>query len=212
MEWRWWLRAKWNGRNDRQPEHQGRFGNNNNNWGESALEERLLEVIDRRTRNHVGATGSRGTRANDIDDSPIREKISLSRRNSRRNVRTRTTESLCEDFPPLSKERPREDHENHQSCTSRREGNDINRTWDHEIEALRKKIESLERERNGEQVNKPLRFWNHRGKFKKRGSGPGRPKQTPDKQHGHESLHKKSYGNYMGLRRTIGSIERFREE
>ena len=67
-------------------------------------------------------------------------------------MRTRTTESLCEDFPPLSKERPREDHENHQSCTSRREGNDINRTWDHEIEALRKKIESLERERNGEQV------------------------------------------------------------
>jgi hypothetical protein len=147
-----------NGRNDRQPEHQGRFGNNNNfdsrnnNRGDRAFEERVLEVIERRTRNHAGATGSRGPRANDTDDSPIHERISLGRRNSRRNVRARTNESPREDSPPLSRERPREDHANHQSWTSPREGNDINRTRDHEIEALRKKIESLERERNGEQV------------------------------------------------------------
>ena len=34
----------------------------------------------------------------------------------------------------------------------------------------------------------------------------------PPEPSGHASLHKRSYGNYMRLRRTIGSTERFRED
>ena len=86
-------RSDRNGRNEWQPEQ--RYGNNNNsysrnnNGGDRALEKRVIDVIDRRTRNQSGAPGNRGLRANDFDDSPIHERISLGRRNSRRNVRAR---------------------------------------------------------------------------------------------------------------------------
>ena len=176
-------RAERNNRNvSRQPEQQGRYannyynnyGDNQNNRGDRAVEERVLEAIERRTRNNVVATNSyRGPRAND-KDLDIHEKISLSRRNSRRNMRNRN-DSPGEDFPPLGREhprddrtnqrgqmspregndnneRPREDHLNQQNRSNPREGNDNNRAKDNEIEALRRRIASLQRERtNGEQ-------------------------------------------------------------
>ena len=182
----WNDRAERNSRNvreDRQPEQHGRYANNHyndnnnhNNRGDRAVEERVLEAIDRRTRNYVAATnGVRGPRANDRD-LDIHEKISLGRRNSRRNMRIRN-DSPGEDFPPLERERPRddrtnqrnhmspregndrnerprEDHPNQQNRPNPREGNDNNRAKDNEIEALRRRIASLQRERtNGEQVS-----------------------------------------------------------
>ena len=121
----------------------------------------------------TATNGARGPRANDRD-LDIHEKISLERRNSRRNVRMRNV-SPGEDFPPLERERPREnntnqrnhmnpregndhnerpreDSANQQTRPNPREGNDNNRAKDNEIEALRRRIASLQRDRtNGEQ-------------------------------------------------------------
>ena len=169
-----WNRAERNNRNTREPEQNNRYSNNysnyNNNRGDRAVEERVLEAIDRRTRNQGAPTNDvRGPRANDRD-LDIHEKISLGRRNSRRRLRN---DNPGEDFPPL--ERPREDRNNPRNLLSPREGSDRNgspredhlnqqnqpisregkdRAKDNEIEALKRRIASLQRERtNVEQVS-----------------------------------------------------------
>ena len=62
-----------------------------------------------------------------------------------------TTSVPEKDFPPLTRERPREDNVNQHNRESPREGNGSD-PRDREIESLRRKIDTLERSRKGEQV------------------------------------------------------------
>ena len=116
-----------------------RLVNNNNsfNTGDDQAQRRVIEVIERRNNNPTG----RGPRANN-NNQPLHEKIALSRRNSRRNL-ANNDDSPREDFPPLRRE-TRDD----QQLTNRMDDTGRERSRNNEIEALRRRIDALQRERN----------------------------------------------------------------
>ena len=130
-------RSRWN---EGQP-RQGHAADYNNSYARNTSDDqaqrRVIEVIERRTNNQT----NRGPRATLNNQPPIHEKIALSRRNSRRNL-ARNDESPREDFPPLR----RETHEDPQR-TNRMEDAGRERSRNNEIEALRKRIDALQRER-----------------------------------------------------------------
>ena len=137
-------RSRWN---DRQP-----VANNNNtytrNTNDDQSQQRIIEVIESRNnnqaterRNNNQATTSRGPRATTKNEPPIHERVALSRKNSRRNL-AHNDVSPREDFPPLS----RETRENPQR-TNRMDDAGRERSRNNEIEALRKRIDALQRER-----------------------------------------------------------------
>ena len=118
---------------------QGHAANNSyaRNTSDDQAQRRVIEVIERRTNNQT----NRGPRATLNNQPPIHEKIALSRRNSRRNL-ARNDESPREDFPPLRRETREEPHDTNRMDDAGRE-----RARNNEIEALRKRIEALQRER-----------------------------------------------------------------
>ena len=117
-----------------------RLGNNNYSstyTGDDQAQRRVIEVIERRNNNPTG----RGPRANN-NNQPLHEKIALSRRNSRRNL-AHNNESPREDFPPLRRETGDD-----QQPTNRMDDMGRERSRNNEIEALRRRIDALQRERN----------------------------------------------------------------
>ena len=140
---------------------------NNQYRNQDQHNERVLEVIDRRTgnyqNNYAGADKEGGPRAN--LDLPIHERL-LGRRNSRKNLRERTTESPREDFPPLRHERPREDQQQGKGT------NDTTRdSRDREIEMLRKQIESMKQTRLGNDETITSHYTAETGTSPKNGEG-----------------------------------------
>ena len=130
-------RSRWN---EGQP-GQGHVADYNNSYARNTSDDqaqrRVIEVIERRTNNQT----NRGPRATLNNQPPIHEKIALSRRNSRRNL-ARNDDSPREDFPPLRRETREEPHDTNRMDDAGRE-----RARNNEIEALRKRIEALQRER-----------------------------------------------------------------
>ena len=97
-------------------------------------------MIERRS-NQV--TTSRGPRATTNNEPPIHERVALSRKNSRRNL-ARNDVSPREDFPPLRRVTREGPQHTNRMDDARRE-----RSRNNEIEALRKRIDALQRERTG---------------------------------------------------------------
>ena len=130
-------RSRWN---EGQP-GQGHVADYNNSYARNTSDDqaqrRVIEVIERRTNNQT----NRGPRATLNNQPPIHEKIALSRRNSRRNL-ARNDDSPREDFPPLRRETREEPQDTNRMDDAGRE-----RARNNEIEALRKRIEALQRER-----------------------------------------------------------------
>ena len=116
-----------------------RLATNNNafNAGDDQAQRRVMEVIERRNNNPTG----RGPRANN-NNQPLHEKIALSRRNSRRNL-ANNDDSPREDFPPLRRET-----RNDQQLTNQIDDMGRERSRTNEIEALRRRIDALQRERS----------------------------------------------------------------
>ena len=145
--------------------------NNNNNPNyrndtrDDQTQKRVIDVIDRRTKNQ-SATGGRGPRANVTDDSPIHEKISLGRRSSRRNVARNTNESPREDFPPLEGKRVTRTH------TTVRTPERISRRNVLETKRSQHYGRELNRYNGNELANRASTRWRTLGKIQKTGKGP----------------------------------------
>ena len=159
--------------NNRKERHDRRtdYGNRNNQQQinrrneDSDHDERVLAAIDKRNRNYADAVRnqmSTGPNQNNDVNVPIHEKISINRRQSRRNMNHQRMDRPREDEPNYNRtSRPREGahcpREDYPLMGHPREGDRLERQQDsrnngekdREIEILRKKIEKLERSRTG---------------------------------------------------------------